>query len=102
VTSLTRKGLLHSRTGHTEQIEEWPASQIEKCTFPKEMVVIIIGKDQKDTVVNFMRSFPSDRSKASNVTSDAELHTNIEKFTKEYKTIMQELNQNLMITVVQT
>ena len=42
-----------------------------------------------------MRSFPSDRSKASSLTSDTELHTNIEKFTKEYKTIMQELNQNL-------
>jgi len=85
----------HSTGAESDQIEEWEGPELQKCSFPKEIAAIIIGKDQKDVVLNFMRSFRNERSNTSNVMLDTELHTNIEKFTKEYRSIMHELHQNL-------
>jgi len=43
-------------------IEDWPATDIEKCAFASDLAAIIIGKNHMHTVLNFMKEFPIEKT----------------------------------------
>jgi len=87
-----------------DDVELWPAHDMEKCLFPENACAIIIGQNQKQIVLDFIHSLNLDKSqdKTQDVTvrqSEKEVEKNLEasitRFTSKYDKLKTELFENM-------
>jgi len=78
---------------HEDSIEDWHATELEKVLFDNDLTAIVIGKNYRDTMMKFMKALP--HANAEEVVHQGRLNQSVEAFSKDYDTLMQELQQNL-------